>query len=302
MFLLTGGSGDLGAEIAKYLIQDNEIITSLTRKDWDMGVPNNIENLPEIKHPVKYIFHFADVSRKSMPDSAEMLQLNINIIDNAMELWNRYPDAIFVSFTSLLMYNSSISGSISIASDLNIDVTNSNYYYARSKLYLRDAVKFNTSKKRGVILLLGNIYGMISNHKLSNFISDLIKKMMNQSDDYNSILIQSDGREKRTFMHVYDLYRTIKLVIDDEFVDYKEIEVNGRSYTVRHAVSIASELLKNDKPIIYNMDRKSNDRIISPLHGLHNLFPQEFLTHLTLTQGLTKFIKELETNELCTAS
>lgn len=284
MYLITGGNSDIGRPLASQLMESGQQVTVLTRDSWDMTNP--LADIPTPNTDIKYIVHCADVSRKMMPDSPDMLAANMAITDNLLKLWNKYPAATMITFQSLLAYDYLINGEIQSTTRFCINPNNPNQYYAKSKQYLQQAIVAQRNLGRdGKVLLLGNCYGQVSHNAHSNIISDLVKQLPN-----GKIHLRSTGLEKRSFMHYQDLFRCINVVKDIREIGLTGLPV-GSTYSIRQVVEMMDSLVTAEIGMTYEEVTYPN-RTVSMDEPITKYWNSYFPSQTPLLLGLSSMLKE----------
>lgn len=277
MIILTGPNGNIGSYLFHSIKLANIICTGVTKSDW---------STLSINHDVNYIIHCGDVSPKSHPDSAQLLNINNGITDSVMQLWDKFPNATFIGFNSLLMYDCSLNGDISSTSRRDINPNNTSYYYGQSKQYLQSEILVRREHGRdGKLLLLGNIFGTLAT-KSSNIVSDLVNQLRNTG----KIHLKSYGLERRSFLYIEDLYKILMIV-----KDIRDIGITGlpstNNYNIRQVVEMIDSLVTHDISMTYEEVTYPN-RTVSMEEPITQIWPQYFLGMTPMLVGLSSMLKE----------
>jgi len=123
--------------------------------------------------------------------------------------------------------------------------------YALSKWVGEQIVRHYTSP---IVLRLFNVYGETDTRPT------ILKTFVKQVKDNKPITIM--GKDKtRDFIHVDDVCRIIKEIVDDDQLNHGNIDVGtGKSYTLVETAALVMSVLNNWVPLIYKPARQDIDK------------------------------------------
>ncbi|OXB07586.1 NAD-dependent epimerase/dehydratase family protein [Flavobacterium pectinovorum] len=239
--LLTGGTGFLGSNILKRLINDNYFVIVLIRKKSDLYRIKNVEGSFELfciddklenlvgvfeKYQIDTIVHTAtEYGRNSLV--SKILETNlifpIKLIEHGLKSGLKY----FIN-SDTFFGKKSFNGS----SYLN--------EYIISKKYFLDYL-FNSSEELKVVnMRLEHVFGETDSD--NKFVQNILNKLINNKKE----ILLTEGSQKRDFIYVHDAVGAYLKVIQniDNIENYTEFEIGtGESISINDFVRILLEML-----------------------------------------------------------
>lgn len=230
--LVTGGSGFLGSNLVKYLINKKKKITVI-----DNNSRGTFLNLKDISNKLKFIkgdlrdtkllkrqlrnidtvFHLAAINgtENFYKSPGEVLDVGINGTSNLIKAVNETRVKKFIFASSSEVYQRP--EKIPTPEDININfpnLTNPRYSYGISKLAGEILVNFYLNKNiKKIIFRPHNIYGPAMGYE--HVIPQLINKILHNSKILNKeeirLQIQGKGNETRSFCYIDDAVEQIFL-------------------------------------------------------------------------------------------
>ena len=253
-WLVTGGSGFIGSHLIDCLINSNQLVTCVD--DYSSGHSRNLKknkrlniinkktqdlSIKDLKNNFKGIFHLA--AQPSAPKSIENMFLSSsNNLLSTLKVWEIAKELkIPVVYAS----SSAIYGDLPIGNDQSKEV-NILSPYALDKLTMEKYAKLSWDlySISSIGLRFFNVYGprQDPSNPYSGVISIFIDRLLN---DKNIIL--NGGWQTRDFIYVSDVCKVLLNCMSFS-VDNKICEVynvgTGRSITIKHLLSILSDILK----------------------------------------------------------
>lgn len=253
--LITGGFGNLGSYIVKYLINLNYEVTILTRREKYKFenlkykvVECDITNLEELKSKLNYDFDFCvhcasfnEFFLDNYPKKA--LEINTLGTRNLLEVLAKRGLKHFLYFSTFHVYGAS--GGIV---DENSPINPKNDY-ASTHLFAEYYVKqfFFTHKINYTIIRLTNSYGVPlykGTDKWYLVINDLSKVAF----ETKKIIIKSNGEAKRDFIHMQD----VAVVVDKLLQKTPTNDIYNLSSTKTYKIINLANIVKDVYEKRYN--------------------------------------------------
>ena len=230
VFLVTGGTGFIGSNIVKYLIQtgnkvivfDNNYRGSLNKlkeyKNKFKFIKGDIRNSKHVDKALKYcdaVIHLAYINGTKYFYEKPELVLDVavkglvNIFDGCIKFKIK---EIYLASSSEV-YQTPIKIPTKEDEMLKIpDIFNPRYSYGGGKI-LTELMGINYGKKffkKLIIFRPHNVYGenMGNEHVIPNFIDRIQKKLNN-----NIFKIKGSGKEVRSFIYIDDFIRAFSLIL-----------------------------------------------------------------------------------------
>ena len=226
-FLITGGTGFIGSNIANYLLKkkysvvlfDNNSRGSLKNIDlknkkvsFIKGDIRCFNDVLKACNNIKTVIHCAAVNgtKNFYQKPTEVLEVGTKGILNIIDCCKKKKiKNIFIASSSEVYHHPK---KIPTKEDIEIkipDITNVRYSYSGSKI-LSEIAGFVYGKKfftKMIIFRPHNVYG--PNMGMEHVVPELIYKVKNQK----KISIQGSGLETRSFIHIEDFIRAFSLIL-----------------------------------------------------------------------------------------
>lgn len=279
--LITGGAGFLGSNLARRILQDNEV-TLFVRPGTDLWRISDIKNHKNImtierdlldKEKVieaikdkDYIYHFAWQTdlKKSMENPVEDLKNDIGGLLNILENCRKYNKNVKIIFASTV----TVVG-IPIKITVNEDEKeNPLSIYDANKLLAEKYLKiyYENYRVKNCILRLSNVFGeyqRIDNHN-RGVLNFMIGKALRQED----LTVYGDGNFIRDYSYVQNYLDAFVLAGENENTDGNTYIIGsgeGKTFNevvkkIKEIFEILSEKIVNIKHIEVSEDNKINQR------------------------------------------
>ena len=244
---LTGGTGFVGYNLFKKLLQKNHEITTTGYKN-----ENNINNFLNIEFSYdllknhEILIHQAANNNTLDYNEENMLKSNLYDPINLFEKAYSYGCRKFIYASSTAVYGNS-------QTPYNEEKTTKNplNIYAKSKL-LFDEFAMEFSEKYSDVSIIGlrycNIYGPNENHKKNR--SSMILQMYKNIKNNKSPKLFKDGNQKRDWCYVKDVVEANLKAIEYNKSGIFNIS-NGKSISFNDLNKIINKLLNKNIPIEY---------------------------------------------------
>jgi dTDP-glucose 4,6-dehydratase/UDP-glucose 4-epimerase len=235
-FLVTGGSGFLGAALVKRLVSHGHIVRVLDNgfRSSDQALSEVIDDIEMVHGDIRnreivigalknidIVVHLAAVNgtENFYTQPALVLDVGVRGILNILEgcLEHDVPDIILASSSEVYQTPSKI------PTDENEplvipDIMNPRYSYGGSKI-ISELLLVNYARshfKRAIIFRPHNVYGpaMGWEHVLPQFIVRTMKGMEKHPQGTIPFLMQGNGQQTRSFIHIDDMIDGIMLLIE----------------------------------------------------------------------------------------
>ena len=253
--LITGASGFIGKRLIRMLNEKKKyniiLLTSspingytyILHKGYSFNKCDfEISGITEID----YLIHLGAFIPKDNANADDIVNCNLNI-ENTKYLLDNIPfpkkKIIYISTTDVYGYQNKII-------DENT-APNPKSLYALSKLYCEKMIK-KISSENGIsmqILRLGHIYGNGEN-KYKKFIPIAIQSIKND----HKINIFSDGKEKRSFLHVEDCCTFIIRALEMQEIQELFNLTSEYAFTIKHIAEILASF--SDQAIDIHIQNK----------------------------------------------
>jgi len=237
--LITGGHGNLGSYITKYLVENGYEVSVLTKKSTNKikGLEysiieadiTKIEILKKkLDFKVDYCIHLASFNEFFSDDySSRALEINTLGTRNLLEIFGLRNLKNFIYFSTFHVYGAS-SGVISELKELNPKND-----YASTHLFAEYYVKqFGfTHKLNYTILRLTNSYGVPlfkETNKWYLVLNDLVKSAYKN----HQIVLNSNGKSRRDFIHMNDVSIIVEKLLKQKALNEVFNLSSGKTYKV----------------------------------------------------------------------
>jgi GDP-L-fucose synthase len=290
-FLVTGGNGFIGRNLAAYLKRqpDQDSVSTIGR-EFDLRDASRAGAAFKDSGAFDYIIHLADVqgdARWSAQNAATQFMANARITLNVLEAWYAWqPQAHLICLSSLWAYPESV-----------VEARESDYWNGRMH---KPTEHYGINKKilgigmesfkrqhglKGTSLVLGSVYG--PGDSTTHVIPSLLKRMQ---DNPTLLEIWGDGTSTRDFIFIED---QIKGILQHRDYDGELLNIGtGTSYSIRQVVETLARLMDYKGKIVYDaskggavVDRRINVDLACQTTG----WPENFKLH-TLEEGLIKTV------------
>jgi len=220
MIVVTGGSGFIGTNLVRSLLELNHKVLVVEELDRNANKFKNIDTLDIVdcighnifirdllndkyKNKIEYIFHLGACSKTTEPDREYIMDVNLNYSKTLFEYAaNNNIKMVYASSASV--YGS---GNIFIEDHANESSLN---HYSESKLLFDNYIRKNLNKVNSQIVGIRyfNVYGPYEQHK--GVMSSVIFHFYNQIKNTGKLKLfrgshgYSDGEQRRDFVYVKD--------------------------------------------------------------------------------------------------
>lgn len=247
--LVTGGLGNLGSYITKYLVEYGYDVYVLTRK-----VKNKIQNIDyhiieaditqievldqKLNLNFDYCVHLASFNEFYLDDyPKKALEINALGTRNLLEVLSRQKLINFIYFSTFHVYGQN-EGII----DENSELKPKNDY-ATTHLFAEYYVKqfYHTHDLKYTILRLTNSYGcptFLNSDKWYLVLNDLCR----QAYENQQIVLKSNGKAKRDFIYMGDVANVVKNIISAEATNETYNLSSSKTYDILDLVNIVEEV------------------------------------------------------------
>lgn len=278
--LLTGGTGFLGANLAKSLINNNYKVIILKRSFSDTSrIDNLIDNITFYdidKSPLEKIFNENNINiiihcatdYGFNGDYATVLETNINLPLDLLILANKYKTECFIN------------------SDTYLNKRISPYSMSKNQ-FLEWYNLFNTNGIKSINLVLHHLYG--NNDNKYKLIPKLIFQLQNQAE---SIALTS-GDQLRNFLYIDDAVNAFLVIIKS--LDGSLLVGNNYSFTaatdqntsIKDLVNHLKILTKNTKTnLLFGALPYRKHEEMNPITNTSSLKSLGWKSSVSLNQGL----------------
>lgn len=264
--LVTGGVGFIGSNLIKHLVKNDYLVTSID--NYSTGSINNeikgvkyinddIENINKIKNNFDLCFHLAAQSRvqPSFDNPSESLRVNVNGTSKVME-WAKINNTKIIYAGSSSKHHDPSDSPYAMYKFLGEQVC----------MLYRKSYNFNVE-----ICRFYNVYGPGENidEKFGNVIGIWTAKIKKNQP----LPIVGDGKQRRDFIHVYDLVDGL-IKIGESEISHKDAWELGSG--VNYSVIDLFNFFKNkhdiesihipDQPGNYRKTLRTNDDTLKLLN------------------------------------
>lgn len=315
--LVTGASGYLGAHISHHLCQKGfrvigtyrsrllnsgnifegiEMIQVDLSDKKDYSILETLENVDTIIHTVSL-----DHKQSAIAPVEDMLSINV------MPTW-RLLETFVPKGLKKFIYLSTIH----VLGDLNrtclneLSQTKLRHPYALTHLLSEDIVSYYrySGKVEGISLRLSNGYGpplLSDNNCWGLVVNDLCKTAWEQ----HKIIIQSDGKAWRDFIHTEDICRAIEVLIENSNASENCYNLSsGNSYSIIQlglkVQQVYKEMYGTILPLYINKtDEVVNKHVVETIPykiPFNNLKKLGYKPHVSLEEGIKRLFSYFEYN------
>lgn len=253
-YLITGGAGFIGSNLAKVLVGRGAEVLVV-----DNLSTGNMENLREAQDKVNFfkinsgdvldrpeMENLAGIFHLGIPSSSPLYKENhklvgdsINEFINILELAQR-ENCKLVYASSSSLYNGNPPP---LKEEMNILPTD---YYAEARYAMeRLAEMYNmTHKTKSIALRLFSVYGW--GEKYKGKYANLVSQFLWSIEKGESPLIYGDGSQTRDLIFVKDVARAFILAMES-MIEFDILNIGtGKSYTVNQLVEVLNRILNKE--------------------------------------------------------
>lgn len=279
--LVTGGAGYIGTELVYALAQQNEvseviIFDNLSRSNYNLfinGKMNNYEKVSFVKgelldsRQLKKVLNGVDIVYHL---AAKVTTPFANTDPHFFEQVNHWGTAELVyavenSDVKKFIYTSSTGVYGSSKKGVSEEVEpNPKTFYAISKMRGEEHVSRLKDKMETYILRCGNVYG----YSKSMRFDAVINKFMFEANFDKKITIHGDGRQHRSFIHIYQIAKALAGLINGQ-VSSGTYNLVSRDLVVLDIVDVLKEMIPELEFIFVNQHLKLRVLRIQPNEELN---------------------------------
>ena len=303
-FLVTGGSGFIGSNISKLLLDlnykvvvydnnfRNKNISYLRKKNNCKLITGDIRNKKKLfkaAYNVDAVIHLAYINGTkyfyTKPDL--VLDVAINGLTNIFDVCLKRKIKEFYLASSSEVYQTPLKIPTKENESLKVpDVFNPRYSYGGGKI-ISELFAINYGKKffkKMIIFRPHNVYG--PNMGNEHVIPELINKF--KKIKKNKLMIQGTGREIRSFIHIDDFINAIYLILKKgKHLNIYNIGTSQKT-TIKNLVKLISKLIGKKVKIIQSSLRTGGTKIRIP--DISKIKKLGFKQNISLKKGLKKLL------------
>ena len=281
--LLTGGTGFLGSNILRNVINDGYEVIVLKRRSSNTSRIKDITNdltlydigqidLEEVfkEHQVEKIVHCATNYGRAVSNPLEILEANLMLPLRLLELGKKYKINCFINTDTIL--------------DKGIN------YYTLSKSQFRQWLAVYAADSVCINIELEHFYGPYDDD--SKFVTNIVHKLLSKVDHIDL----TAGKQKRSFIYIDDAVDAfIKIIrhsnsLTQGFYNYQV--GSGQKVTVRKFVEMAKKITHNRKTNLnFGALPYRENEVMDPQLDLKKLMALGWQQGISLAAGLAKMIE-----------
>ena len=260
--LLIGSEGILGKDLQKYLKKKNnlKLIDCINKKKYfknyikkDLTKKIKLYPFKEEKFDIAIIlaFYKSQPNQFNSANRFDFKKKNENILNNSLKISKFLNVKKIIYFSSAAVYSNNYRNS---KINENFSKTPSNIY-GKFKLNAEKKI-INFGKKNNITTVNLRLFNYF-NHKGENILISNFKKQLKKK---KSIFINSDGNQVRDFLHIFDIFSALELIIKNKIKSGNYNLCSGSSTTINKIVDEINKR-KNVKKI-YNPVNKTNYKLV----------------------------------------
>lgn len=253
--LITGGSGFIGSEVSKILLNKNYNLTILDIKKPNFTAKNlnfvkgSINNKKLIKKLIKkknIVYHFAGIA-----DIGEASKLPLQTVENNI-------------LATVNLLNESVKNNINrfiFASTVYVHSKEGGYYKCSKKsceIYIQEFSK-NTNLKF-TILRYGTVYGPSTNLKNN------INKIVGHAIKSKQIIYEGKANTKRRVIHAKDAAYAAVKVLEKKYENKSVLITGNKNFKIGEILKIIKKKLNIKNKIIYKNKNLYGHYVKSPFN------------------------------------
>ncbi|MDD5131511.1 MAG: NAD(P)-dependent oxidoreductase [bacterium] len=281
--LLTGGTGFLGSNILRNVINDGyEVIvlkrnSSNTSRIKDITSDLTLYDIDQIElekvfkeHRIEKIIHCATNYGRTVSNPLEILEANLMLPLRLLELGKKYKINCFINTDTIL--------------DKGIN------YYTLSKSQFRQWLEVYAADSVCINIELEHFYGPYDDD--SKFVTNIVHKLLSKVDHIDL----TAGKQKRSFIYIDDAVDAFIKIIrhsDSLIQGFYNYQVgSGQKVTVRKFVEMAKKITHNHKTNLnFGALPYRENEVMDPQLNLEKLMALGWQQGISLAAGLAKMIE-----------
>ena len=260
-FLVTGGTGFLGKNLVKYVI-DNGGEADYFGSSYDLSVVSESERaFTDFNKTYDYIIHAAVLQGAGewpLKHKAEQFDINCKIHSNTLACWNKYqPQAKFIGIGSSCSYPGAIE-ELHEGDYWNGPMHESVDVYGLTKKVMTTGIGAYKDQYglKGTTVVFATLYGPHDSfdREKAHVVSALVRKFVEAKDNNTSeVEVWGDGTQTRELIYIEDQIKALLAVID---YDGDLINIGtGSTTTIRDLAETIKVLVGYEGNIFYNTNR-----------------------------------------------
>lgn len=306
--LITGASGFIGSHAVDYLVKNGADVTAqMSEKTQPAKIKKNLSSslnkikivkadLTDINSCFKIakdqniILNFAALDGGSVfkkEHAAEIFKINSQITLNMLEAARTSKVKKFLLVSSIEVYPKNVSGLLSENYEITRELNKNTDGYVRSKIFSEiTAQQYSQQYGLGInIVRPGNVYGPRDYLDKGRVIPTFIEQALNNKP----ITIWNGGKQKKSFIYIYDLVDAIIRLIE-KYEGNDPVNIAGENYiSIKDLAQLIVDLTKSKSKIVSfgSKDLKTKDMLIDTKKAKKII---HFKEETTLKEGLKETI------------
>ena len=297
--LVTGGTGLVGRELVRLLVEAGAIVTSISLDENNFDESWNVEYIKgdlrdfstcaEVVKGKEIVFHIAGikgspllVKQKPYVLFTNFIQMNTNMIaamnaSDDME-WGLYTSTVGTYGPAEVFYEDRLWEQFPSKNDWFAG------WAKRMGEVQIDAFQQQSGKRRISIMKPVNIFGEFDNFDLrtSTLVPSLIRKVY---ESEGVVDVWGDGSSTRDIIHASDVARAAMVLVENE-VDYPVNIGVGHGTSILDVVKLIIKVSGKDLTIMHDLTKPSGD--LNRVANVDKLTALGFVPEKTLEEGLAQ--------------
>lgn len=242
-----GGSGFIGSRISKYFLEEDYLVKSFSSSECDLLDKKSCEEKLKDISEEDVILMASSITRLK-ENSLESMIKNIRMADNVSKIIEKMPISQLIFLSTVDVYG--INPKLPLSEKNQIQPGD---YYSMSKIASEFLLKKSCSEKNTplLILRLSGIYG----ENYGGAIDKLIK-----SSKEGKVTLFNEGKDRRDFVYIRDLYQIIKTGIDSRMDSTINI-ATGKDYSIKEICEMIKSYLGKEITFEYKKNAETENRI-----------------------------------------